>query len=355
MSWHCTFCGGTGAIGTVTCALCKGTGRSQSGAPAAPGAGTSPSESVRAFDGHLERLLGDAGARTPDAVDDDWSSLSEIDLVRRLIDVDGRYMREMLDARPGRVSTSTPVNIAQIAEDYRRIAARGPTPLINTVAIERKVADCVRLQGQAYEWLDDLDAAETSYEDALRRYRELEAVDEAMNIERSLRELRLHRDRDVDAALTTLRAKLEAPGLSEVDRAEVQVDLAELHLTRDDEVVAEELFRAAEQALAPRLGDVTGAATARSLMASLLSIRSGEASSEVPILDVVRVQGLLGRVYAGMTQLLRESEPTEAARYLGLRNEMEGSVADGSSMNKEFSETMLQSLDSFFEQYDRDD
>jgi tetratricopeptide (TPR) repeat protein len=357
----CKACDGTGARRTGgRCTSCKGSGAVEKRADDELGSplGTSATASAAAFQRHFARIFGDdTGAAAPGAKaeDEDWSGLAEVGLLEKLFDIDRRYMREMVNTMPGRATLETANHLAAIAGDYRRIAALRRGGLLDPPTMERKVADALRSQGQAYESLDDLDTAERTYQEALGLYRKLGAAGEANGVERSLNELRLHRDRDVDDAVATLRARLDATAGDVVEQAAAQVELAELHLTRHDDLAAEQLFLAAKHAVEPFREHVTGAGTARSLAASLSAIMSDTPQSEVPSIDtVMRVRGLLQRIYAGMTQILREVDPEGARTYLQLRNEMEGSIDDGSTQNREFSDTMLESLQSLLEQFDRD-
>lgn len=341
--------------GQVRCSACNGTGL-VAGTVGRP-SGTSPTASADAFQRHLTRIFGNdaAGDRGSDSGDEDWSDLTELSLLQKLLDIDRRYMREMVNTMPGRATRDTAEQLAAIAADYRRIAALHRGGLLDPSAMERKAADALRSQGQAHESLDDLDAAERIYHEAIALYRRLGATNEAAGVERSLGELRLHRDRDVDDAVATLRARLDTTKGDVVETAAAQVDLAEIHLTRHDDLEAEELFLTAKDGLEPFRDHVAGAGAARSLTASLSAIMSGQPQSEVPSIEtVMRVRGLLQRIYAGMTQLLRDVDPDGAREYLDLRNDMEGSIDDGSTQNKEFSEAMLGSLESLLKQYDRD-
>lgn len=336
------------------CDACDGTGRI--GVTPAPRRETSATTSADAFQRHVARLFPDVAAADERGGDaDDLSALDDLSLLQRLLDIDQQYVREMLNATPGRATPETATRIGVIADDYRRIAALDRDAPLDQSAMERKIADALRLQGQAYELVSDLDAAETVYEQSVALYRRLGAVAEADGVDASLRELRLYRDRDVDDAVATLRAQLDAADGDAVDRAAAQVELAEIHMTRHDDLEAEELFLAAKEGLEPFREHITGEGTARSLTASLSAIMSGVPQSAVPSIEtVMRVRGLLQRIYAGMTQLLRDVDPDGAREYLALRSDMEGSIDDGSAQNRQFSDAMLGSLESLLEQFDRD-
>jgi tetratricopeptide (TPR) repeat protein len=335
--------------------MCNGKGR-RSGT-----SGTSATESADAFQRHLNRIFGqgaDTGMGTSSAADEDWSQLSELALYQKLVDVDRRFLMETANTMPGRATRDTADRLAAIAADYRRIAELARGDLLRPPNIQRKVADVLCAQGQAYESIDDLAAAERVYQEAAALYNRLGVTGEAAKVERFMRDVRFHRDRDVDDAVARQRTRQEAAQDDAVERATAQVDLAEIHLARHDDLEAQRLFEAAENDLLKKYGHhVTGEGTARSLTESLKAMMSDkplEKNAPPPIETVMHVRGLLQRIYAGMTQLLRDVDPERAREYLKRRTQMEGSIDEGSKENVDFSQEMLKSVQSLISLFDRD-
>jgi tetratricopeptide (TPR) repeat protein len=346
---RCSLCDGTGFTpGRVPCPECSGPNRLS---------GTSATESADAFQRHLTRIFGDAaGAGATGAADEDWSQLSELALYQKLLGVDRRYLLEMANTTPGRATRDTADRLAAIAADYGRIAVLARGGLLDPPDIQRKGADALWAQGQAYQSIDDLAAAERAYREAAALYHQLGVTSEAARVERLVRELQLRRDRDVDDAVAGLRARLETQD-DVVDRAAAQVDLAEIHLGRHDDLEAQRLFEAAENGLMEKYRDhVTGRGTARSLTESLKALMSEDPLEKdtPPIETVMHVRALLQQIYAGMTQLLRGVDPDRARAYLEARTQMEGSIDDRSKENSDFSQEMLKSVQSLISLFDRD-
>jgi hypothetical protein len=141
----------------------------------------------------------------------------------------------------------------------------------------------------------------------------------------SAAEQRRQRDRDVEASLTRLRAQL-AVTTEEVDRAELLVDLAELHANRVEDEHARALFQAAEAELAPYRERATAGGMADVLVASLPKLLQGGASAaRQELATVSRASQLLERVYVGMVQVSTEAD--EVDRYVTARRELRAALA----------------------------
>lgn len=299
-----------------------------------------------AFQSHVDRIFGNDHVRGGVPRQEDWGQLSGIELLQRLFDVDRRHLAEMPNALPGRAQPDTEARLAGIVADYRRVAAasKGGLPGLDKPDLDRKLANALRSLGQTRESLHDPDGAEAAYEEARTRYDELGSVQELAGIEASLRQLRLHRDRDVDATLEDLRARL-ATTTDGLARAELLIELGEVHASRHDDLEAEDLFRSAERELEPHKDRATGTGMADALTASLPMLMSGETPSLFAEFEsITRVTTLLQRLYAGLTQVLAGTDPAEAQRYVELRKQLQGSIAEGNQFNVDFSRRMLDGL-----------
>ena len=296
-----------------------------------------PNDTATASQRHDGRMFATDQARVVTDTED-WSDLDPVEQLEHLLDIDRRHRAEMPNALPGRAQPETAARLLGVVTDYRRLAAAtdGGLPGLEPVAIDRKLADALRTLGQARESVHDPDGAETVYEEARWLYRALGATQELDGVAASLRELRLHRSRDVGTSLEELRATLAATrdGLT---RAQLLIELGEIHASRHDDLEAEGLFRSAERELEPHRDKATTAGMADALTASLPMLMSGEVPSLFAEFEsITRVTSLLQRLYAGLTQALADVDPAEAQRYAELRNALQGGLADGNRNELDF-------------------
>lgn len=288
---------------------------------------------------------GDADASF-DRPEEDWNELSDVQVLMKLLDVDRRYAAQLPFTMVGRATPATATALSGIVADYRRLAAIPRVlPTVSATDLQRKVAEARHALARVHESLDDLDAAETEYAGARAIYAAIGATRDVEGCDRSLRELRRHRDGDVDSTLDDLRDRLAATH-DPLDRAALTVELAELHASVNDDFEAQDLFEQAEALLGPFRREATGGATADALTSTLSAIMSGQQTpGETGVERSMRIRGLLRRVYQGLGQILREQDPDRAAGYLDRLDDLEGSLDEGSRDNAEFTERMTDALD----------
>jgi hypothetical protein len=149
-------------------------------------------------------------------------------------------------------------------------------------------------------------------------------------------------DRERDASIAQLRAKL-ADSDSGLDRAEVLVQLGELHAGRHDDAEAERRLRAAEQELAPHRDRATGSGIAEALIEALPSMMRGETRDlQAELAVTMRAAQLLERVYEGLARVVQDTE--EAQQFLEQQRALRESLAHGSQGTLDFKDMLLQEL-----------
>jgi hypothetical protein len=136
------------------------------------------------------------------------------------------------------------------------------------------------------------------------------------------------RDRERDASIAQLRARL-ADTDSGLDRAEVLIQLDELHTGRHDDAEAERRLRAAEQELAPYRARATGSGIAEALIDALPSMVGGETRDlQAELAATMRAAQLLERVYEGLARVVQDTE--EAQQFLEQQRAPRESLPHGS-------------------------
>ncbi|MFA9431983.1 hypothetical protein [Egicoccus sp. AB-alg2] len=149
-------------------------------------------------------------------------------------------------------------------------------------------------------------------------------------------------ERSVEASVRRLESQLAAsePGIG---RAELLIELAELHASRQDDREAQRRFHAAEEELAPHQPRTTGAGIADVLVDALPGVLQGEAPRLRAELEaVIRTSKLLQRVYDGLARVVQD--PAEAKRYLDRRRELDMNLAPGTQEQAEFKRRLLDGL-----------
>lgn len=336
----------------------KGPGASDSpgrGGESARGARQSPFgalESHRSFQGHLDAILGKA-ARGQEQDSRDWSQLPIVEQLRIESAIDRRHTAALPDITVGRARPETARELERVVADYRRLAnARtGPwKPALVARMLEKKIAGASRDLGQVRENLGDLAAAEEAYTTATSLYARLGDRDGVRRGEASLRALRQRRDRDTDADFDDLHTRLDA-ATDDLDRAELLLDLADLHAGHNDRVQATDWYHRAERILSRYRGDAGGAATANALVASLSAVFGNEqVAGSSPIERSMRIRGLLRRLYHGLSAVLA---PDAAAPYLDRLADLDGTTGEGNRDNIEFSAKTKDALSDLLSAFER--
>jgi hypothetical protein len=150
------------------------------------------------------------------------------------------------------------------------------------------------------------------------------------------------RDRERDASIAQLRARLTDTD-SGLDRAEILVQLGELHAARHDDAEAERRLRAAEQELTPYRDRATGSGIAEALIEALPSMARGETRQlQTELAATMRAAQLLERVYEGLARVVEDTE--EAQRFLEQQRALRESLAHGSQGTLDFKGMLLQEL-----------
>jgi hypothetical protein len=155
-------------------------------------------------------------------------------------------------------------------------------------------------------------------------------------------ELEQARGRERDASVEQLRARM-ANTESGLDRAEVLVELGELHADRHEDSEAERHLRDAEQELAPYRQRATGSGIADVLVGALPSMVRGETTDvRAELASLMRASQLLERVYEGLARVVEDAE--EAQRYLDLQRGLRESLAHGSQGDLDFESKLREEL-----------
>ena len=281
-------------------------------------------------------------ARTPE----DYSALSGLALDMAAIDIDRRERVEMLNLPLGRTQPETAARLEQIVDDYRRLAPEcHRASALDRRTVDRKLAGAIRSLAIARSNLGELAEAGRLHREAEKIYTALGAPSDARACASGIADLRLRAERDVDAALAELHARLEA-ATQPLDRADVDLDLADLHFSRHDGFGAEEYLRDASRLLGPYEHRASGAATAEALASSMSQLLRGGAFEPGGIEETMRIRALLARLYRGLARVW----PDRAADYQERLLQLEGSIEQGSHENSVFSEHMLARMKAFLDQ-----
>jgi hypothetical protein len=150
------------------------------------------------------------------------------------------------------------------------------------------------------------------------------------------------RGRKRDPAVEQLQARM-ADADAGLDRAEVLVELGELHADRHEDSAAEEHLRDAEQELAPYRQRATGAGLADALVGALPSLVRGETTDlRAELAAARRAAPLLERVYEGLARVVEDAE--DAQLYLDRQRALRESLARGSQGDLDFKSKLLEEL-----------
>jgi hypothetical protein len=150
------------------------------------------------------------------------------------------------------------------------------------------------------------------------------------------------RARKRDAPVEHLRARLEQVDAG-VERAELLIELGELHEGRHDDPEAERYFRTAEQELAPYRQRATGSGIAEVLVEALPGMVRGDTGElRTELGATMRAGQLLDRVYEGLARVVEDAD--EAQRYVERRRDLRESLARGSQGNVDFKGKLLEQL-----------
>ena len=306
--------------------------------------GTGALDALAAFRMHQHAIFGFRA----DAEAVDYSALQGFELYSACSAIDRRYAAELPQTMMGQATSETVAALERIVADYRRLALEAHRfVLLDGEAIDRKIADSLKSLARTHANLGDDRAAERSYDEARDLYRRLADGGEASSCDEAIAQLQFRRGGDVDSMFTLLHSRSDEGPL---DRAERELDLADLHFSRNDDFEAETHLRSAESVLAPLERQASGTATADALVRSMTEIMGGGAASAgMGIEETVRLRTLLSRLYRGLARVA----PDQARDYLDRLTQLEGSIEEGGSDNAEFSQRMLSSLEGLFEQFDR--
>ena len=191
--------------------------------------------------------------------------------------------------------------LERIVADYRRLALEAHRfVLLDGEAIDRKIADSLKSLARALENLGDDRAAERT---TTRR------ATSTGGSATATRRAAARGDRAAPAPPRPRRrphvhALHSRSDEGPLDRAERELDLADLHLSRNDDFEAETHLRRAESMLAPLERHASGTATADALVRSMTEIMGGGAASAgVGIEETVRLRTLLSRLDRGLARV----------------------------------------------------
>jgi hypothetical protein len=130
---------------------------------------------------------------------------------------------------------------------------------------------------------------------------------------------------------------------SDLDRAEILLELGELHAGSHEDSQAEGHLRDAEQELEPYRERATGSGIADALLQALPSMARGETRDLRAELEVtMRAARMLERVYDGLARVVDDAE--EAQRYLERHRALRESLAHGSQGTLDFKGKLLEEL-----------
>ena len=285
------------------------------------------------FDGWMDKFKTDFGSPAGQNTFDPIAPMDGLTKMRRLMDIDRRYMYATMSARPGRATEATVQELKAIAQDYEQLLQSGsPGGFFKEEDVRRKVADATSAAAGACAHLRQYPEAEKLYRSAAATYKMAGKPEEAKRCQERIAEFNYLQDGNVDAEIRRLRAKVSKARANSVDHADALIELGSLYGSNGDDYEACKLLEQAEGILKKHAADPSGADLANALTASLTGLGTG-------IEDKLRVQGLYRLLYVALAKAYQTSNPKKAAEYRSM-----AAKRDSRELNDDFSQTMLRML-----------
>lgn len=272
--------------------------------------------------------------------------MDDLEKMRWLHSLDHRYMM----ALPKCIrcaDENLAQEIQQILADYEKLLQKKPPklPIYDIESVRSKCADTHCLLASCYESMQEpnYDLARNHLTTACDIYAELGKDDKVRSCQERIEGLTLPHYGDVDQEIARLRKKLDSLTEASIEYVDVLVELGGLYRTCGDDYEAEQLLLQAKETLDQDYGgDVTGQDLANSLIQSVVEINQGRESSGSSLLPTaIRVNNLYRLIYVGLARIYKSTNPQLAAEYLE-----QAAKRDSREQNDEFSQLMLQSLNS---------
>lgn len=263
--------------------------------------------------------------------------------------IDRRYMNAMFKSRPGAVSEKVVQELLDIAADYQALLdAPMPEgiPVYSKTDLQTKLADTYRNLAHACATLHDYEQARQHYATAIDRYQALGKQQEVQRCRTFLDSLEFAQHGDVDKEISRLNQNLTKVEHGGVEHADLLIELGGIYRQNGENWEAEKLLLQAEEILDSLGGDPSGKLIADALTHSLLPMSqvlylNGSADIET----VMKINGFYRVLYAELSRVYKDSDPTRAALYRG-----KAAQRDSREHNDAFSRTMLDSLENLFRQ-----
>jgi hypothetical protein len=292
------------------------------------------------FDGWMEKFKTDFASPAGQETFNPTAPMDGLTRMRRLMDIDRRYMYATMQARPGRTTAATVQELKTIAQDYEQLLQAGaPGGFFKEEDVRRKVADATSAAAGACANLRQYPEAEKLYRSAAATYNLAGQPEEAKRCQERIAEFKYLQDGNVDSEIRRLKAKVSKAGANSVDQADALIELGSLYGSNGDDYEARKLLEQAEAILKKRAPDPSGADLANALTASLTGIGAGKPLQFGGIEDSLRVQGLYRLLYVALAKAYQTSNPKKAAEYRS-----KAAQRDSREMNDDFSQTMLRIL-----------
>lgn len=263
--------------------------------------------------------------------------------MRRLMELDRRYMGAMFMMMPGRASEANVAELQEIYAGYESLLNSGPPyePVYTLDTLRKKMADTTDVMARTYSSLNKLKEAKLHYELAAQRYDEIGEREKAAACRVNVAQIKVSDEGDIDDELIRLRTALESVAPNSLPHAQLLLDLGELHLKMSDDDEAEKYLTEAQRELEALGGNPGGANLGDVLAQSLSSIMNGTHQSGSPTLieTQMAMRGCYQRLYLALGQVYKEKDAKQAAAYLAQAREI-----SSPQHNDDLSKRMLEAL-----------
>jgi tetratricopeptide (TPR) repeat protein len=297
--------------------------------------------------------------------------LDDIARANLLRSIDNRLLLvSMRLSRDGRASEDNVRELEAVIQDCDRLLHAEPSKygFAPPETVRNKRADAQKYLARVYDLLGDTEHALRTYEAAAEALRAAGKPEEASRCSvDSVIMLYNHADHHGRMeAIARMRDILKVIPDDDVEYANTLVELGGMYSGVGEDYEADRILDKAEEKLhAMGHTNPSGTQLADSLKASLCailtdSVAAGTPASKMPIAVQNQVRSIYRRLYEMRQQIYRGwGDLDRAERYRLLleqqaqREQMDGTIAEGNKLNQEFSERMLQSVQSLMELLDK--
>jgi hypothetical protein len=274
--------------------------------------------------------------------------------LRWFIDIDRRHLMAKPDKLPDKVSEKVLQEFIAILHEYKKLLLVEPPnyPLYKVEDLRDKIANVMEDIADIYDAMCNIDAqagfyykqASFYYHQAIQSYVENGNAEAAKICRQKIIQLRLNYEVKVNRAIENFFITLESLSQASFQYLENLIDLGELYFANGDDFEAEKCLLLSEN----KLKELGYAQFSITEIAESLPTHSNTQSAYLTddlnnIEMASQVREFYRRIYFALSQIYRKKAVKEAAKYLEIVDSI-----DGSGKNKNFSDQMLNWLNSDF-------